>query len=452
MMNIVILAAGQGKRMRSTLPKVLHPIGGKPMLRHVIELARQLRPTQLTIVLGHGKEQVSAAIAEPDIVWVEQKEQQGTGHALKMALPRLSSAEKTLVLYGDVPLLQAATLKRLLDIEPAKVAVLTSCVDDPTGYGRIVRGQNGNIEAIVEDKDCDATQRAIQEVNTGIMVFPTQRLAAWLNALKNDNVQREYYLTDLISSAVGAGVEVVGVALADPIEAAGVNDKEQLAILEREWQRRQAYQLLTAGVTLADPARIDIRGVVTCGQDVTIDVNCVFEGKVDLAAGVTVGPHCILKDVSVAERTTILPFSVLEGCKVENDCRIGPYARIRPATQVLPGAHIGNFVEVKNSDIGAGSKVNHLTYIGDTHIGEHVNIGAGCVTVNYNGVEKFRTTIEDDVFVGSGTMMIAPITLQQGATIGAGSVITQTAPARELTIARARQEVVPGWKRPKKTT
>lgn len=449
-LNIVILAAGKGKRMYSARPKVLHPIGGKPMLQRVIDTAKRLMPSRLIIVYGHGKEHVREAVASPDSVWIEQTEQWGTGHALKVALPALVMESTTLVLYGDVPLIQSDTLSALLAAAGEGMAVLTNVTDEPAGYGRIVRGGDGNVLAIVEEKECTPAQCLIHEINTGIMALPTDYLAGWLGALNNHNAQKEYYLTDVVAFAVRDRIPVAAIAVSDAHEADGVNSKVQLARLERAWQRRQAYALLDAGVTLADPERIDIRGELRCGQDVSIDVNCIFEGDVELGDGVTVGPHCLLKDVKVAAGAMIAAFSLLEGAHIGAESRIGPYARLRPGTQVLSHAHVGNFVEVKNSRIGSESKVNHLTYIGDATIGQKVNVGAGCVTVNYNGVEKFQTTIEDDVFVGSGTMMVAPVTLQQGATVGAGSVITQMVPAGKLSIARARQVLVPGWQRPKK--
>ena len=448
--SVVILAAGKGKRMYSSLPKVLHPIAGEPMLAHVIRTARTLDPARLIVVYGHGGEQVRARITDTDIVWVEQSEQLGTGHALKMALPELSQTGTTVVLYGDVPLTRTATLQDLLQAAQGGMAVLTDEVVNPSGYGRIVRNAQGQVEQIVEDKDCTSEQRDICEINTGMLALPNARLAEWLNALNNGNAQGEYYLTDVIGLAATAGVHVGSTRVAHSYEAAGVNNKVQLAELERIHQRNRALELLQQGVTLLDPARIDVRGKLTCGRDVSIDVNCVFEGNVELGDNVTVGANCVLKNIRVAAGTQIAPFSLLEDAKVGEACKIGPFARLRPGAELSAHVHIGNFVEVKKSFIGEGSKVNHLTYIGDTSIGSKVNVGAGCVTVNYNGVDKFRTTIEDNVFVGSGTLMVAPVTLEQGSTIGAGSVISKTAPANELTVARARQVTIPGWKRPQK--
>ncbi|WP_133679255.1 bifunctional UDP-N-acetylglucosamine diphosphorylase/glucosamine-1-phosphate N-acetyltransferase GlmU [Paludibacterium purpuratum] len=448
--SVVILAAGKGKRMYSSMPKVLHPIAGEPMLAHVIRTARALDPARLVVVYGHGGEQVRARIADADIQWVEQSEQLGTGHALKMALPALPQDGTTLVLYGDVPLTRLETLQTLLSAAGEGMAVLTDIVDNPSGYGRIVRDAAGNAVAIVEEKDCDDTQRQIQEINTGILALPNAQLADWLNSLKNDNAQGEYYLTDVLGLAHRAGVRVGSAVVPHSFEAAGVNNKVQLAELERIYQQNRALALMQAGVTLLDPTRIDVRGELVCGRDVSIDVNCIFEGQVELGDNVTVGAHCVLKNVKVAAGTQIAPFSLLEDSTVGEACKIGPYARLRPGAALAGHVHIGNFVEVKKSTIGEGSKVNHLTYVGDASIGSRVNVGAGCVTVNYNGVDKFRTVIEDNVFVGSGTLMVAPVTLEAGSTVGAGSVVTKNAPAGELTVARARQVTIPGWKRPQK--
>ncbi len=449
-LSVVILAAGKGTRMYSAKPKVLHSIGGKPMLAHVIETAKQLSPDRLVVVYGFGGEQVRQTIGDDGVLWAEQAEQLGTGHALKMAMPLLPDAGRTLVLYGDVPLTRLETLQDLLAAAGDGMAVLTDVLDDATGYGRMVRGTDGKLKAIVEHKDCSPEQLAIREINTGMMVLPNRRLADWLNALRNGNSQGEYYLTDVLALAVAEGVAVESASVAHSWEAAGVNNKLQLAELERILQQNQARALLTAGVTLADPARIDIRGELVHGNDVSIDVNCVFEGKVSLGDGVEIGANCILKNVSVAAGTRIAAFSHLEDAVVGEACRIGPYARLRPGAALAGHVHVGNFVEIKKSTVGEGSKVNHLTYIGDASIGSKVNVGAGSVTCNYDGVNKFKTVIGDNVFVGSGTLMVAPVTLEEGATIGAGSVLTRTAPAGELTVARARQTTIPGWKRPAK--
>ncbi|WP_054287233.1 bifunctional UDP-N-acetylglucosamine diphosphorylase/glucosamine-1-phosphate N-acetyltransferase GlmU [Gulbenkiania mobilis] len=449
-LSIVVLAAGKGKRMYSSLPKVLHPIGGRPMLARVLDTARTLSPSRLVVVYGHGGEAVRAALPDADIVWAEQAEQLGTGHALKMALPALPETGRTLVLYGDVPLIEASTLEALVAAAGDEAALLTDVLDNPTGYGRIVRSADGAISAIVEDKDCTPDERAIREINTGMLVLPSARLAGWLAELRNGNAQGEYYLTDVVALAVRDGLTVHGVQVPASWQAAGVNNKVQLAELERILQQNQARALLEAGVTLADPARIDIRGRLEHSRDVSIDINCVFEGDVVLEEGVSIGANCVLKNVHVAAHARIAPFSHLEGAKIGPACRIGPYARLRPGAQLAEGVHVGNFVEIKKSEIGAGSKVNHLTYIGDASIGSHVNVGAGTVTCNYDGVNKFRTLIGDGVFVGSGSMLVAPVTLEAGATIAAGSVITKTAPADALTVARARQTSIVGWKRPVK--
>ncbi|HJV07329.1 MAG TPA: bifunctional UDP-N-acetylglucosamine diphosphorylase/glucosamine-1-phosphate N-acetyltransferase GlmU [Chromobacteriaceae bacterium] len=451
-LSVVILAAGKGKRMYSSLPKVLHPVGGKPMLARVIETARSLEPQQLVVVYGHGGEAVRQAIQDQDIVWVEQAQQLGTGHALKMALAALPAEGRTLVLYGDVPLTRAETLQSLLSAAGDGMAVLTDELADASGYGRMVRDAAGKLVAIVEHKDCTPEQLAIREINTGMMVLPNRYLADWLGALQNSNAQGEYYLTDVLALAVQQGLTVESARVAASWEAAGVNNKVQLAELERVLQANQARALLEAGVMLADPARLDIRGELLHGMDVSIDVNCVFEGRVELGDGVKIGPNCVLKNVTVAAGTQIAAFSHLEQAEVGANCSLGPYARLRPGATLADQVHIGNFVEVKKSHIGEGSKVNHLTYVGDAKVGRNVNVGAGSVTCNYDGVNKFTTVIEDNVFVGSGTMMVAPVTLQAGSTIGAGSVISKTAPAGELTVARARQTTVPGWSRPQKKT
>ncbi|QND82993.1 UDP-N-acetylglucosamine diphosphorylase/glucosamine-1-phosphate N-acetyltransferase [Chromobacterium vaccinii] len=449
-LSIVILAAGKGKRMYSSQPKVLHPIGGEPMLARVIRTARGLNPSRLVVVYGHGGEQVRARIQDADIVWAEQAEQLGTGHALKMALPHLPADGKTLVLYGDVPLTKVSTLQRLEQAAGGGMAVLTDVLADASGYGRMVRGADGKLTAIVEHKDCTPEQLNIREINTGMMALPNERLAGWLNALNNGNAQGEYYLTDVLELAVRDGVAVESANVDASWEAAGVNNKLQLSELERILQANQARALLEAGVTLADPARIDIRGELKHGMDVSIDVGCVFEGVVALGDNVEIGAHCVLKNVKIAAGTRIAPFSHLEDAAVGEECRIGPYARLRPGAELAGHVHIGNFVEVKKSKIGDGSKVNHLSYIGDAEIGRKVNVGAGSVTCNYDGVNKFKTLIGDNVFVGSGTLMVAPVRLERDSTIGAGSVISKDTPAGELTVARARQVTVPGWKRPEK--
>jgi bifunctional UDP-N-acetylglucosamine pyrophosphorylase/glucosamine-1-phosphate N-acetyltransferase len=455
-MNIVILAAGQGKRMRSRLPKVLHPVAGRPMLAHVIATAQAVAagrggPTRTVVVIGHGADQVRDAFSDrADVDFVLQQPQLGTGHAVMQALPRIDEAWPTLVLYGDVPLVRAETLRRLLDGAGAGVGVLTVTLADPTGYGRIVRDWHGNVLRIVEQKDASADERAIAEVNTGILVAPTAKLKAWLGRLSNDNAQREYYLTDVVAQAVAEGVRVAGVAAADADETLGVNSKAQLAQLERVAQAREAAAAMEAGATLADPARFDVRGELTVGSDVFIDVNCVFEGRVALADGVRVGPNCVLRDCDVGAGTEVQAFCQIEGASIGAGARIGPFARLRPQTALADEVHIGNFVEVKNSQMAAASKANHLAYVGDATVGRNVNIGAGTIVANYDGANKHRTVIGDDAHTGSNSVLVAPITVGAGATVGAGSTVTREVPAGKLTVARAKQVTVDGWKRPVK--
>lgn len=450
-MNIVILAAGMGKRMRSRLPKVLQPLADKPMLEHVIEKARLLGSNnRLIVVIGHGAEAVKTYFGkDEDITFALQAEQLGTGHALLQALPYCDQNEPTLVLLGDVPLIRPETLKDLIQAAGSGVGLLTVRLDNPKGYGRIVR-QKGTVCAIVEEKDATDEQRAINEVNTGIMVLPTRYLERWLNELGNENAQGEYYLTDVIARAVSEGVAVNSATAQTATEVEGVNNKVQLAALERAYQKENALRLMNDGVTLIDPDRIDVRGELICGKDVTIDVGCIFSGKVVLGDGVRVGAYCVLKDVEIGEGTEILPFCHFDGAQVGKEARLGPYSRLRPGTTLADQTHIGNFVEIKKSVVGLGSKVNHLSYIGDTDMGARVNIGAGTITCNYDGVNKFRTTILDDAFIGSDTQLVAPVTVGKGATLGAGTTLTKNAPDGELTIARARQMTIKGWKRPTK--
>lgn len=450
-MNIVILAAGMGKRMRSRLPKVLQPLANKPMLEHVIEKARLLGSNnRLIVVIGHGAEAVKAYFEkDEDITFALQAEQLGTGHALFQALPYCDQNEPTLVLLGDVPLIRPETLNDLIQAAGSGVGLLTVRLDNPKGYGRIVR-QKGAVCAIVEEKDATDEQRAINEVNTGIMVLPTRYLERWLNELGNENAQGEYYLTDVIARAVSEGVGVNSALAQTASEVEGVNNKVQLAALERAYQKENALRLMNDGVTLIDPDRIDIRGELICGKDVTIDAGCIFSGKVVLGDGVRVGAYCVLKDVEIGEETEILPFCHFDGAQVGKEARLGPYSRLRPGTTLADQTHIGNFVEIKKSVVGLGSKVNHLSYIGDTDMGARVNIGAGTITCNYDGVNKFRTTILDDAFIGSDTQLVAPVTVGKGATLGAGTTLTKNAPDGELTIARARQMTIKGWKRPTK--
>jgi bifunctional UDP-N-acetylglucosamine pyrophosphorylase/glucosamine-1-phosphate N-acetyltransferase len=451
-MNVVILAAGMGKRMQSALPKVLHPLAGKPLLSHVIDTARALSPATLCVIYGHGGDMVPQLLGSPDIAFARQEPQLGTGHAVMQALPHLVDDMPTLVLYGDVPLTTARSLQRLLDIaNKNKLAILTVELDDPTGYGRIVR-ENGNIVRIVEQKDANPAERSIREINTGIMVAPTARLKQWLTTLSNDNSQGEYYLTDIVARAVADGVPVVSAQPDAVWETLGVNSKVQLAELERIHQRNIANTLLEQGVTLADPARIDVRGSLSCGRDVSIDVGCVFEGRVELADNVTIGAHCVIKNARIAQGAVIKPFCHIEDATVGAESMIGPYARLRPGTELAEDVHIGNFVEVKNSQIAAHSKANHLTYVGDSTVGSRVNIGAGTITCNYDGVNKLRTVIEDDVFIGSDSQLVAPVRVGKGATLGAGTTLTTDAPAGKLTVSRARQMTIEGWQRPKKQT
>ncbi|HET6724380.1 MAG TPA: bifunctional UDP-N-acetylglucosamine diphosphorylase/glucosamine-1-phosphate N-acetyltransferase GlmU [Gammaproteobacteria bacterium] len=448
--SIVILAAGQGKRMHSNLPKVLQPLGGRCLLEHVVATAAGLPEARLYIVYGHGGERVRKSLDHLDVTWVEQPEQLGTGHAVSQALPLMDDDDVVLVLYGDVPLVRMETMATLTDTAgDGALALLTTALAEPEGYGRIVRDDSGAIVRIVEDKDATETERAIDEVNTGLMAAPAALLRQWAAKLSNDNAQREYYLTDVIAMAVADGVNVAGIT-APSDEVLGVNDRVQLSMAEAVLRERSAEALMTAGVTLRDPQRIDVRGELICGRDVVIDINCVFEGNVRLADGVHVGPNCIVRDTTVGAGTEILPNSLLESADVGANCRIGPFARLRPEARLADDVHIGNFVEVKKSDIGRGSKANHLTYIGDASVGSGVNVGAGTITCNYDGVNKHRTVIGDNVFVGSDTKFVAPVTIGSGATIGAGSTITKDVPANELALERARQTIVRGWKRPAK--
>ncbi len=449
-MNVVILAAGQGKRMHSNLPKVLHPVAGKALAQHVIDTARLLSPERLIVVYGHGGEAVRSTLAAADILWAEQARQLGTGHALAQALPQLGGSAQTLVLYGDVPLTTPETLKRLLQAGRGGLSILTVDLADPGGYGRIVRDGSGQVVSIVEEKDATPEQRAIREVNTGIMAMPTARLAEWLGSLKNNNAQGEYYLTDVVALAVDAGLPVRTAQPEAEWEVLGVNSKVQLAELERQHQRNLAERLLVAGVRLADPARIDMRGALSHGRDVFIDVGCVFEGGVELADAVEVGPYCVLKNVKVGAGTRIAAFCHFEDAVIGPDGVIGPYARLRPGTELGPEVHVGNFVEIKNTRIAAGSKANHLAYIGDADIGRRVNVGAGTITCNYDGANKHRTIVEDDVFIGSDTQLVAPVTVGRGATLGAGTTLTKDAPPGALTVSRSRQVTLTGWKRPAK--
>ncbi len=449
-LHVVILAAGEGKRMKSALPKVLQIIAGRPMLAHVIDAASALDPAGIHIVYGHGGEQVRAAFAgQGDLYWAEQAQQLGTGHAVQQAMPDVPDGAQVLVLYGDVPLITAESLRRLLAVQ-GRLGVLVAELEDPAGYGRIVRDAEGRVGAIVEHKDADDEQRRIRIVNTGILVAEATALKGWLSALSSDNAQGEYYLTDIFAAAAGEYSAADMVRVADAVETEGANDPWQLAQLERAFQLRAVKALCVEGVRFADVNRIDVRGKVTVGRDVEIDIDVILEGDVVLGDGVRIGPYTRLRNVSLAAGTQVRAHCDIEGAITEGAVLIGPFARLRPGTVLADGAHIGNFVETKNATLGVGSKANHLTYLGDARIGSGVNIGAGTITCNYDGVNKFATTIEDGAFIGSNASLVAPVTIGREATIGAGSVITKDAPEGELTIGRARQETLPGWHRPRK--
>lgn len=451
-LNVIILAAGEGKRMRSSLPKVLHPLAGRPMVEHVFSAAQALAPDRIHVVYGHRGEQLRERYANAmwPLNWVEQTERLGTGHAVQQVVPHLSSGDLVLVLYGDVPLVRPETLSRLLELATAQgMALVTAELPEPYGYGRILRDA-GSIKGIVEEKDATEAQRAIREINTGILAARADLLERHLARLDNGNAQREYYLTDVVGMAAKEGIAIASVAPKSEEEILGVNDRAQLARLERHHQRMQAERLMAQGVTLLDPARIDVRGELLTGTDVLIDVNAVFEGKVELGDNVSIGPNCVIRNARIEAGTKIAANCVIEDAGIGTNCRIGPFARIRPETKVEEGAHIGNFVEIKKSAIGRGSKVNHLSYIGDAEIGSGVNIGAGTITCNYDGVNKHLTKIGDGAFIGSDTQLVAPVTVGAGATIGAGSTITRDAPPNELTLSRSPQQTRPGWKRPVK--
>ncbi len=449
-LHVVILAAGQGKRMHSALAKVLHRIAGRPLLAHVIDAARVLKPERIHVVYGHGGADVRAAFAGAPIEWVEQAKRLGTGHALMQALPGIPRAATVLVLNGDVPLVRAETLRKLVRVAGKGIAIATSDLSDATGYGRVVRDPHGHVTRIVEHKDANPKERAIREWYAGFLAGNASRLAGWLAKVANRNAQKEYYLTDVIRIAAAGGAPVTAVKASVPLEVAGVNSRHELAILERAYQNAQAKQLLDAGVALADLWRVDVRGELACGQDVSIDVNCVFEGKVKLGDRVKIGPNCVLRNVAIAADTEVRAFSLLEDARVGAGCRIGPYARLRPGAQLDQGVHVGNFVEVKASRIGAGSKANHLAYIGDAEVGARVNIGAGTITCNYDGAAKHRTVIEDDCFIGSDATLVAPVRIAKGSYIGAGSTISKDTPPGQLTVARARQVSIARWSPPKK--
>ena len=450
-LTIVILAAGQGKRMHSDLPKVLQPLAGRPLLSHVIATAQELEPSSIHVVSGHGGERVRDALSATPVSWVLQAEQLGTGHAVAQAMPQVDDGDLVLVLYGDVPLIRAATLRQLVALAgPKSVALLTVELDDPAGYGRIVRNARGQVQRIVEEKDASARVRRIREGNTGVMVAPAKLLRRWLARLRTDNAQGELYLTDIIAMAVKEKVKVAPLAAESPGEVLGINDKAQLAAVEAIYRRRRAEALLTAGVTLVDPARIDVRGTLAVGRDVQIDVNVIFEGTVRLGDRVRIGPNCVIRESEIGDDTEVFPNCVIDRATIGPACHIGPFARFRPSSKLARGVHIGNFVEVKNSVLGEGSKSNHLTYLGDAVIGAKVNVGAGTVTCNYDGVNKSQTHIDDGAFIGSGSMLVAPVRVGARATIGAGSVITRDAPPEKLTLERAKQVTIDGWQRPTK--
>ncbi|MDD2833807.1 MAG: bifunctional UDP-N-acetylglucosamine diphosphorylase/glucosamine-1-phosphate N-acetyltransferase GlmU [Methylotenera sp.] len=450
-LNIIILAAGKGTRMHSSLPKVLHRVGGKPILGHVIDCAKSLEPQKIIVVYGFGGETVKQVYEHENITWVNQAEQLGTGHAVQQAVPYLDADANTLVLLGDVPLVDHQACAQLIAQANEKLAILSFNKADPTGYGRILREASGNVSAIVEHKDATEAQRAITEVNTGIMAMPNQHLTQWLSRLRNHNAQGEYYLTDIVALAVQDNVHVVAEITQDEWSVTGINAKSDLVHIERVYQSRIAVKLLQQGVTLKDPARLDVRGELSCGQDVEIDVNCVFEGYVTLGDDVKIAANCVIRNAIIAAGTQIAPFTHIDDTQIGENSRIGPYARLRPGTTLAADTHIGNFVELKNAQVDVGSKINHLSYVGDSTVGKHVNIGAGTITCNYDGANKFRTIIEDDAFIGSDTQLVAPVTIGRGATIAAGSTITKNAPADQLTLCRAKeQKSIAGWKRPQK--
>ena len=449
-LDVVILAAGQGTRMRSSLPKVLQPLAGRPLLAHVIELAAGLDGARIHVVFGHGGDQVPAAFPDADVNWVEQAQQLGTGHAVEQAMPAIADDATVLVLYGDVPLVRRETAEAMAAAVNRGVALLTVRMDDPTGYGRIIRDDAGSVRRIVEQKDASEAERAVVEVNTGLMAAPAGRLRGWLSRLDDDNAQGEFYLTDVVALAVSDGVAVEAVRAGDAEEVMGVNDKVQLAEAEAANRQRRVEDLMKQGATVADPARLDVRGRVTCGQDVFLDGGVVLEGEVTLGDGAHVGPYCVIRDSRVEKGAVVHPYSILEGASVGPACSVGPFARLRPGTRLAEKAKVGNFVEVKNSEIGEGSKANHLSYVGDATVGRDVNIGAGTITCNYDGANKHRTDIGDRAFIGSGVELVAPVEVGEGATIGAGSTISKKAPPEALSVARSRQVTISGWRRPKK--
>lgn len=450
-LEVVILAAGKGTRMRSRLPKVLHPIGGQPMINHVLARARELNAQTINVIVGHGAEQIEAALAADDINFIFQSDQLGTGHAVQQALPHITADTAVLIVCGDVPLIQTSTLQNLASlVDTDSMGLLTAELDDATGYGRILRDAVQNVVAIVEQKDAAPEQLAIREINSGVMAVRGSHLLKWLPALTNDNAQGEYYLTDILSMAHADGVTIKTLCTQDLDEIAGVNNHQQQAQLERAFQLRQAGTLMNQGVTLLDPSRFDLRGTLTVGMDCVIDINCTFEGEVILGDEVIIGPNCHLKNVTIGNAVQIQANTLLDGASVADNCQLGPFARLRPGTQLDEGAKIGNFVEIKNAHMGQGSKANHLSYVGDASIGSSVNIGAGTITCNYDGVNKSRTNIGNDVFVGSNTALVAPVTIAAGATVAAGSTVTGDIGPHQLGVARARQRNIDGWRRPTK--
>ncbi|MFV8422117.1 bifunctional UDP-N-acetylglucosamine diphosphorylase/glucosamine-1-phosphate N-acetyltransferase GlmU [Vibrio parahaemolyticus] len=448
--SAVILAAGKGTRMYSNMPKVLHTLAGKPMVKHVIDACTGLGAQNIHLVFGHGGDQMQTTLADETVNWVLQADQLGTGHAVDQASPRFEDDEKILVLYGDVPLISPETIENLLDAQPTGgIALLTVMLDNPTGYGRIIR-KNGPVVAIVEQKDASEEQKQIKEINTGVMVATGGDLKRWLSGLNNNNAQGEYYLTDVIAAAHDEGRAVEAVHPVNAIEVEGVNDRAQLARLERAFQSMQAQKLLERGVMLRDPARFDLRGELQCGMDCEIDANVIIEGNVSLGDNVIIGTGCVLKDCEIDDNTIVRPYSVIEGATVGEECTVGPFTRLRPGAELRNDAHVGNFVEVKNARIGEGSKANHLTYLGDAEIGQRTNIGAGTITCNYDGANKFKTIIGNDVFVGSDSQLVAPVTIADGATIGAGTTLTKDVEEGELVITRVKERKITGWQRPVK--
>jgi len=448
--DVVILAAGKGTRMRSALPKVMHPIGGTPMLQHVINAAQQAASANVHVIVGHGAELVQKSL-NPNINIIQQQEQLGTGHAVAQALPHLHSGSLCLILYGDVPLINSSTLTKLISAtDVSSMGMLTALLANPTGYGRIVRNAKNQVQAIVEQKDASDEQLAINEINTGIMCIPQQHLAKWLPRLSNDNAQQEYYLTDIVEMAVKDNVAINTLQPATLAEIEGVNNKQQLAALERAYQSACAEQLMLNGATLADPSRVDVRGKVDVGQDVFIDINVVLEGEISIGNNVNIAPGCVIKDAAIGDDTSIYAHSVIEQASIANGCSVGPFARLRPGTQLLEGSRVGNYVEVKNSVLGKGSKANHLAYLGDAVIGDGSNIGAGTITCNYDGANKFKTLIGDNVFVGSNSTLVAPLKISTDGFVAAGSTITQAVNQGDLAVGRGKQRNIKGWKRPKK--